>query len=302
VSDDSRTLQTLVTSGRLLIVPGAANALTARLIEDAGFPAVYVTGAGIANTFLGAPDIGLLSLPQLVAHVTAMREAVDLPLIVDADTGFGNAVNVWHTVRSLERAGANAIQLEDQTFPKRCGHFAGKSVIAAGEMAQKLRAAAEARRDPGVLIIARTDALAVHGLEDACERAMLYREAGADIIFVEGPRDVAEIERVAAAVAGPKLLNLVEGGVTPWLPHARLQELGFAIALYANLALLASIRAMHDVLGHLRADGDPATRPPVASWTERQNLARKPAFDALEQRFAWEPNGQAVNLPGEATY
>jgi 2-methylisocitrate lyase-like PEP mutase family enzyme len=291
VGEHSRRLRSLVTSGRLLVVPGAANALTARVIEDTGFEAVYVTGAGVANTFLGVPDIGLLSLPEMVAHVTAIREAVRLPLIVDADTGFGNAVNVWHTVRSLERAGANAIQLEDQTFPKRCGHFEGKSVIAAEEMVQKLRAAIDARRDPDLLIIARTDALAVEGVEAACARACAYHGAGADVIFVEGPRTVDEIERIAAEVAAPKLLNIVEGGVTPALPHARLQELGFAIVLYANLALLAGLRAMRDVLQHLHAGADPATRPPVAAWTERQELARKPAFDELERRFAHETEG-----------
>jgi 2-methylisocitrate lyase-like PEP mutase family enzyme len=279
-------LRSLLDSGQLLVVPGATNALTARLIEGAGFEAVYITGAGIANSFLGVPDIGLLSLPEIVAHVTAIREAVDLPLIVDADTGFGNAVNVWHTVRSLERAGADAIQLEDQTFPKRCGHFEGKVVIDTAEMVQKIRAAVEARRDRDVMIIARTDAAAVHGIDRACARANAYHEAGADVLFVEGPRSEQEIERIAATVAGPKLLNIVEGGVTPPLPHNRLHELGFAIVLYANLPLLASIRAVQDVLRHLHNGGDPATRPPVASWTERQELVRKPAFDELERRFA----------------
>jgi 2-methylisocitrate lyase-like PEP mutase family enzyme len=291
-------LRSLVSSGRLLVVPGAANALTARLAEEAGFEAVYVTGAGIANTFLGVPDIGLLSLPEIAAHVAAMREAVDLPLIVDADTGFGNAVNVWHTVRTLERAGADALQIEDQTFPKRCGHFEGKDVIDAAEMVEKVRAALDARRDPDLVIIARTDAAAVEGIDAACTRANAYRAAGADIVFVEGPRSQGEIEFVAATVAGPKLLNIVEGGVTPQVPHARLQELGFAIALYANLALLAGIQAVRDVLRHLRDDGDPATRPPVAGWSERQDLVRKPTFDALGRRFASavaasaEPSGE----------
>lgn len=279
-------LRSLLDSGRLLVVPGATNALTARLVEEAGFEAAYVTGAGVANSFLGVPDIGLLSLPEIVAHVTAMREAVDLPLIVDADTGFGNAVNVRHAVRSLERAGADAIQIEDQTFPKRCGHFAGKDVIATEEMVQKIRAAVDARRDAAMLIVARTDARAVEGIDAACTRANAYRAAGADILFVEGPRSEQEIEQIAAAVPGPKLLNIVEGGVTPSLPHERLEQLGFALVLYANLPLLASIRAVRDVLGHLRDDGDPATRPPIAGWSERQELVRKPAFDELERRFA----------------
>jgi 2-methylisocitrate lyase-like PEP mutase family enzyme len=285
---NSTRLRALVASGQLLVVPGAANALAARVIEDVGFEAVYVTGAGMANSFLGVPDIGLLSLPEVVAHVAAIREAVDLPLIVDADTGFGNAVNVWHTVRRLERAGADAIQLEDQTFPKRCGHFEGKSVIAAGEMVQKIHAAVDARRDPDLLIIARTDAAAVHSIDAACERGNAYREAGADIIFIEGPQSEREIERIATSIAAPKLLNVVEGGVTPALPHARLQDLGFAIVLYANLALLAGIRGMQDALRHLRTDGDAAIRPPLATWAGRQNLVRKPAFDELGRRFAHE--------------
>lgn len=291
----SARLRSLVASGRLLVVPGAANALTARLVEDAGFEAVYVTGAGIANSFLGVPDIGLLALPQIAAPVAAMREAVDVPLIVDADTGFGNAVNVWHTVCTLERAGADAIQLEDQTFPKRCGHFAGKEVIATEEMVQKVLAAVEARRDPDLLVIARTDAAAVEGIDAACARANAYRAAGADILFVEGPRSEQEIERVAATVAGPKLLNIVEGGVTPWLPHERLQELSFAIVLYANLALLAGIRAMRDVLRHLRDGGDLATRPSVAGWTDRQELVRKWVFDDLERRFALRAGRMAAS-------
>ncbi len=286
MSSPAHRLRELLAAGRLLVVPGAADALTARIIEAVGFEAVYVTGAGLANRFLGVPDIGILSLPELIAHVAALREAVELPLIVDADTGFGNAVNVWHTVRRLERAGAAAIQLEDQSFPKRCGHFAGKQVIPAAEMEQKIRAAVDARRDPDLLIIARSDAPAVEGIAAACERANRYHAAGADLLFVEGPCTVEEIEQIAETVPGPKLLNLVEGGVTPQLPHERIAALGFAVVLYANLALLGAIEGTRAVLSHLRAGGDPAGRPPIASWSERQELVRKPFFDALERRFA----------------
>jgi 2-methylisocitrate lyase-like PEP mutase family enzyme len=286
VSSASRRLRSLLQSGRLLVLPGAANALTARIVEETGFEAVYLTGAGVANSFLGAPDIGLVSLAELVSHVSAIREAVELPLVVDADTGFGNAVNAWHAVRALERAGADAVQLEDQTFPKRCGHFAGKSVIGRGEMEQKIRAVVDARRNPDFVIIARTDAREVEGIEAACERANSYREAGADVLFVEGPRSADEIERIASTVAGPKLLNLVEGGVTPHLPQEHLQKLGFSIVLYANLALLGAIHGMQDALRHLRDGAGPETRPPIATWDERQALVRKPQFDALERRYA----------------
>ena len=274
-----------VESGRTLVVPGAANALTARLIEDAGFPATYITGAGLANTYLGMPDIGLLSLTEIASHVAAIGAAVETPLIVDADTGFGNAINTWHTVRTLERAGAAAIQLEDQTFPKRCGHFSGKSTVPAEEMADKVRAAVEARTDPDLLIIARTDARAEHGLDEACRRARLYRDAGADITFVEAPQSAREIEIVAADVPGPKVLNIVQGGKTPALSLERVQELGFSILLYANLPLLASIHAVRGVLETLKADADVTTGPAIATWAERQATVHAPFFDDLSRRY-----------------
>ncbi|MEV4177948.1 isocitrate lyase/PEP mutase family protein [Nonomuraea sp. NPDC049709] len=290
-------LRTLIGSGRLLVVPGAANALTARVIEDCGFESVYVTGAGLANTHLAVPDIGLLTFSELVAHVAAIREAVSVPLIVDADTGFGNPINVRRTVRDLERAGADAIQLEDQTSPKRCGHFSGKSVIPAEEMIAKVRAAVDARRDDGTLIVARTDARAVAGLDEACARANAYREAGADVVFVEAPRSEAEVEAVAANVRGPQVINLVYGGVTPMLPEPRLRELGFAIALHANLPLLAGLKGVQDALRTLRAGTTP-DEAQLASWTERQRLVRRPEFGELEARYATSPPGQAPRQEG----
>jgi 2-methylisocitrate lyase-like PEP mutase family enzyme len=282
-------LRRLIESGKTVVVPGAANALTARLIEEAGFQAAYVTGAGIANTYLGFPDIGLLSLTEVAAHVSAIRGAVRTSLIVDADTGFGNAVNVWHTVRILDRAGASAIQLEDQTFPKRCGHFEGKSTIAAEEMAQKVRAAVEARTDPNLMIIARTDARAQFGLAEACRRACLYREAGADITFVEAPQSESELEIIAKEVPGPKVLNFVEGGKTPGLPLDRVQELGFAVALYANHPLLVTVHAVRSLLSALKEHGSVVGGPPLAAWEERQALVRKDFFDALGDRYQSEP-------------
>ncbi|MEO3797473.1 isocitrate lyase/PEP mutase family protein [Nonomuraea sp. B10E15] len=278
-------LRALLGSGRLLVVPGAANALTARVIEDCGFESVYVTGAGLANSHLAVPDIGLLTFSELLAHVAAIREAVSVPLIVDADTGFGNPINVRRTVRDLERAGAGAIQIEDQSFPKRCGHFAGKSVVPAGEMIAKIRAAVDARRDDGTLIVARTDARAVAGIEEACARANDYRAAGADVVFVEAPRSEAEVEQVAAKVRGPQVINLVHGGVTPMLPERRLRELGFAIALHANLPLLAGLKGIQDALHTLRAGTAPGESQ-LASWAERQRLVRRPEFEVLEARYA----------------
>jgi 2-methylisocitrate lyase-like PEP mutase family enzyme len=286
VTPSPRTrLRERLAGGQLLVLPGAANALGARIIEDTGHEAVYVTGAGVANTFLGVPDIGLLGLPELAAHVAAIRGAVELPLVVDADTGFGNALSVHHTVQVLERAGADAIQIEDQTFPKRCGHFAGKEVVAREEMCAKVAAAVAARRDADLVVIARTDARAVHGLDDACARANAYRDAGADVVFVEAPETEHEVELVAARVAGPQVINQVEGGMTPMLPVERLQALGFAVALHANLALLASVAAMRAVLAELRATGSTQNlTTPLASWDERQRLVRKPWFDELAAR------------------
>ena len=270
-----------------MIAPGAANALTARIIEQAGFEAVYVTGAGIANTRLGVPDIGLVTLTELADTVGAIADITPLPLIVDADTGFGNPVNMWRTVRVLERAGAAAIQIEDQVFPKKCGHFAGKAVIGVEEMAAKVRAAVEARTDPDLLIIARTDARAVEGLEAALARAEAYVAAGADMTFVEAPRSEAEMAAICARLPVPQVANMVVGGATPLLPRARREELGFALVLYANAALQAAMKAMAEVLGHLARAGDlEAVRDRLAGFDERQRIVAKHVFDALERRYA----------------
>jgi 2-methylisocitrate lyase-like PEP mutase family enzyme len=269
-----------------LLVPGAPNALTARLLETCGFEAVYVTGAGVTNTYLGVPDIGLLTLTELAGHVAAMREAISVPLIVDADAGFGNPLGVRRTVRLLERAGANAIQLEDQVEPKRCGHFTGKSVISADEMVHKIHAALDARTSEDLLIIARTDARGVTGLDDACERANCYAQAGADVIFVEAPRSEQELAEIPRRVPGTHMVNMVEGGLTPILPEYRLAELGFSIVLYANTAMRAAITGMREVMSHLRVAGDTiAVTDRLASWDERQSLVGKEFFDRLSETY-----------------
>jgi 2-methylisocitrate lyase-like PEP mutase family enzyme len=286
MSEENKALRRLLHKGAGAIVPGAADAFAAKLIASLGFPAVYVTGAGVANSYLGVPDIGLVSLAELAANVAAMRDAVEVPLIVDADTGFGNALNVTHTVRVLERAGANAIQLEDQEFPKRCGHFAGKTVIPAAEAAAKIRAAVDARRDPDFLIIARTDAIAPEGFEAALARARLYGEAGADLTFVEAPRSEADMARIPEALAVPQVANLVVGGLTPVLPRERLQKMGFALVLYANAALQAAAQAMTEVLTHLRERGSlDAVRDRLMPFAARQDIVGKPFWDALEKRY-----------------
>jgi 2-methylisocitrate lyase-like PEP mutase family enzyme len=283
----SGELSALLRAGNGLLLPGVANALTARIAADLGFSAVYVTGAGVSNTFLGMPDIGLLSLTEMAAHVRAIADAVDVPVVVDADTGFGNAVSVGRTVRLLEQAGASGIQLEDQVAPKRCGHFDGQQVISAAEMSQKIRAATEARRDPGTLIIGRTDARGAHGLDEALSRAADYAAAGADVLFVEGLRSVEELRAAGAAVPGvPKLANLVEGGKTPMLPREELVALGFSVLLYANAAMQGAIHGTQVVLSGLRDAGslDPV-RDQLAPWAERQRLVGKDDYDQLEIRY-----------------
>jgi 2-methylisocitrate lyase-like PEP mutase family enzyme len=218
----------------ILVAPGVHDALTALVATQAGFRALYVSGAAIAYTHLGRPDIGLVGMSEVIEVVSLIRDRVDAQLIVDADTGFGNALNVGRTMRLLERAGANAIQIEDQDFPKRCGHLDGKSLIGADEMAGKIAAALDARQSTETLVIARTDAVAVEGFERAVERAMRYREAGADVLFVEAPRTQADLARLPAALprGTPLLANMVEGGTTPMLSAGELERIGFALVIF----------------------------------------------------------------------
>jgi 2-methylisocitrate lyase-like PEP mutase family enzyme len=233
------------------------------------------------------PDLGLLSISELAAHVSAMADAVSLPLVVDADTGFGNPLNVQRTVRALERAGAAGIQIEDQVSPKKCGHFADKEIVATDEMTGKIRAAVDARTDDDLVVIARTDARAVEGIDAACERAAAFAEAGADVLFVEAPTSVEEMARITGTVPGRHIANMVEGGLTPLMSTAELGELGFSVALYANTAMRGAVTGMHAVLDHLAKHGDTRNAQDLMiSWAERQNLVRKPHFDELDRRYA----------------
>ncbi len=268
--------------GNPLLLPGVPNALTARVIESVGFEAVYVSGAGMTNAYLGAPDVGLLTLSELTAQVAAIRDAIGLPIVVDADTGFGNALNVQRTVRALERAGANAIQIEDQVAPKRCGHFDGTSVIDIAEMVGKVHAAVDARSDADLLIIARTDARAELGIDESCDRVRRYLEAGADVAFVEAPRTLSEVAAIPRNVPGCHLINMVEGGLTPILPLHDLSELGYAIILYANTIMRAAIPAMQKAAAALHKEGSSLSLiDDIASWEDRQTFVRKAEFDHL---------------------
>ncbi|HXP81440.1 MAG TPA: isocitrate lyase/PEP mutase family protein [Verrucomicrobiae bacterium] len=282
-----KLLRSKLEERRGLLVPGAADALSARVIASLGFEAVYITGAGVTNSLLGLPDLGFISLPELAQQTSAIREAVELPIVVDADTGFGNPLNVRHTVQVLERAGANAIQIEDQVFPKRCGHFSGKQVIAAEEMMAKIRAAADARRSQDFLIVARTDARAEHGFQAAIDRAAQWIDAGADVTFVEAPESLEEVKRIPALLRVPQVINMVPGGKTPIVDAAALAALGFALVLYANAALQGAIAGMQGALSELKARGflDEGSGK-IASFAERQRLVQKPLFDELERKYS----------------
>jgi 2-methylisocitrate lyase-like PEP mutase family enzyme len=282
----AREFRTLLAPGAAVVLPGVSNALAARVVADLGFPAAYVTGAGIANTFLGIPDNGLVTLTELADHLAAMRDVFSGPLMVDADTGFGNAVNMVRTVKVLERAGADAIQIEDQVFPKRCGHFDGKAVIPTAEMVAKIKAAVDARSSPDLLIVARTDAIATDGFAAAIDRAGAYREAGADVGFVEAPQSLDQIADIPRLLPWPQIINIVLGGRTPELPNEQLRGLGFAGVLYANVALQSALRGMQEALSVLQKDGrmGEGTRLAV-DFSERQRLVGKPEFDALERKY-----------------
>ena len=272
-----------------VIVPGAANAMFARVIEDVGFEAVYVTGAGIANMRLGVPDIGLATLSEVADTVANVADSVSVPIIVDADTGFGNPINMVRTVHVLERAGAAGIQIEDQVFPKKCGHFSGKEVIPLDDMVQKIHAAVDARKDGDLQIIARTDARAVEGLERAIERANAFVAAGADVTFVEAPLSLEELARIAREVSVPQIANIVFGGKTPDPGRPKLAELRFSVVLYANAALQAALKASYDVLRALGHDGSlAAVADRLASFEERQRVVAKDVWDELEIRYRAE--------------
>ncbi|MFV0600631.1 MAG: oxaloacetate decarboxylase [Brachymonas sp.] len=279
-------LKSLAEARRGVLVPGAFNALSAKVIEDLGFEAIYVTGAGVTNMWFAMPDQGFMGLHEIADHTARIRDTVDLPLIVDADTGFGNALNVYHAVRTLERAGADCIQLEDQVAPKRCGHFSGKEVISTEEAVSKIKAAVDARHDPDLLIMARTDAAAVHGFEAAVERAQQFAEAGADILFVEAVTKAEEIRALPQRLAKPQLMNMVIGGKTPIFNATELSELGYGIVLYANATLQGAVMGMQKALTVLRDEKQVLESSGlVTSFAERQRLVGKPVWDALEQHY-----------------
>src|ERR671929_1640458 len=285
-------LRELLAGSDMVLAPGVFDGLGARLVEEAGFPAVYMTGFGTAAALLGRPDVGLLTMTEMVENAARIVAACDLPVIADADTGYGNPLNVIRTIQEYERAGVAAIHLEDQVAPKKCGHMEGKQLIPCEEMVQKIRAAVAARRSPEFLLIARTDARAVEGLDAALDRARRYREAGADVLFVEAPQTGDEIRAVADAFPDvPLLFNWAEGGKTPPIGYEELRALGYRIVIFPISTLLAATRAMQTVLARIRADGTPAgvlaDLPRFGEFLDFIGLAE---IQSLEQRFAARPH------------
>lgn len=281
-------LRTLIDGDAPVVAPGVPDALSARLVERAGFSAVYASGGAIARS-MGYPDLGLLGVSEVVERMRLIVEAVAIPVIADGDTGFGNALNVRRTVQSFVRAGVAALHLEDQVTPKRCGHYESKALVPAAEMVQKLRAAREAVSDDDLVLIARTDAIAVEGFERAIARARQYREAGADVLFVEAPESVEQIEAIARELPGPKLINMFYGGKTPLVAADRLAEMGYQIVIIPSDLQRAALRAMEDVLVTIKRDGDShAMADRLATFQEREAIVDTARYLELSERYGDE--------------
>ena len=278
-------LQRVIAGDGLVVAPGVFDGLSARLAEAAGFEVLYVTGGGIARG-AGLPDLGLLAMTEVAERMAQIADAVGLPLIADADTGYGNAINVQRTVRAFERAGVAGLHLEDQTFPKRCGHYADKRVVPVAEFAGKLRAASDALNDPDSLLIARTDAIAVEGLEAAIERMEHYLEAGAGMAFFDAPTSEEQVAEIARRITAPKLVNMFHGGKTPLMPAARLEALGYRVMIVPGDAQRAAIRAMQNAYAAIRRDGNTASlMDQMAAFEEREAAVDTAGWLARGRRY-----------------
>ena len=280
-------LRQLLARPQCLIAPGVADAMAARLVAMEQFEAVYMTGFGTSLTRLGMPDVGLLTVSEMIDNAGRIVDASRLPTVADADTGYGNAINTYRTIRDYEKAGVAGVHIEDQSWPKRCGHLAGKQVIPVDEMVSKLKAACDARRDADFVVIARTDAIAVEGMDAALERGERYREAGADVLFIEAPVGMENVQRVSERFKGvPLLYNMAASGKTPDLSVEELGKLGFRIALYPNWVLLAAIPAIRNLLRELKRTGTVAhMRDKVATFKEFTDVAGLPEIQTLEARY-----------------
>ncbi|TWH48084.1 oxaloacetate decarboxylase [Sporomusa sp. KB1] len=279
-------LRQLLAGKSIVVTPGAHDALTAKIIEKTGFPAVYMTGYGQAASHLGKPDVGLLTMTEMVARAANIVEAVSIPVIADADTGFGNAVNVMRTVREYEKAGVAAIQLEDQVAPKKCGHMTGRQVVSKEEMVGKIKAAVDARCDNDLVIIARTDARTVHGINEALDRAKAYEEAGADLLFVESPESIEEMKLITSSFNIPVLANMVEGGRTPLLLNQELEKIGYDIVIYPTASTYSVCLAVSRLMQNLKQTGTTAgMMDEMIKFTEFNELIGLPQIRELERVY-----------------
>lgn len=273
-------------AGGIIAAPGAPDSLSARLVEQAGFEAIYMTGFGATASRLGRPDIGLLTQTEMTTHARDMARAVSIPIIADADTGYGGPANIARTIEEYAQAGVAAIHLEDQVAPKRCGQLAGIKLIPAEENVRRLKCAIAARPAEGPLIIGRTDAMPAIGPEEAVRRALMYQDAGVDLVFVDGIKKISEVEIVARQVPGPKVVSIVDGNETTALTMRDLEEMGFAVVFYAVTALFSAARAMADALAVLKRDGTPAkAASAMMSYGEFSALVDLPRFQALDETF-----------------
>lgn len=284
-------LRSLLERGEIVMAPGAPDALTARMVQQAGFEAVYMTGFGATASRIGMPDIGLLSQTEMTTHARDMVRAVDIPVVADADTGYGGPSNIHRTVREYVQAGVAAIHLEDQVAPKRCGQMAGIRLMDARENARRLECALESRGQDDLLVIARTDALPAAGMDEALRRARLYQGLGVDLVFIDGVKSIAEVEAIARGIEGRKVASLVDGTEAATLTSAQLQSMGFSIVFYAVSALFASVRAVNDVLGELRRAGSTAgVSDRMVSYAQFTELVNLPMHQDLDRRFGFDPS------------
>jgi methylisocitrate lyase len=291
------SLRALFERDGIAVLPGCYDALSAKVVERAGFDAVYLSGAGVSNTKLGIADTGLVTRTEMSRRLEYVADAVSVPVFADADEGYGNPVHVRRTVQEYERAGAAGLHIEDQAFPKRCGHFEDKELVDADEMVQKVRAAVDAREDDAFVVVARTDARAVEGVEAAVERANRYAAVGADAVFPEAPRDEAEMRRFCAEIDAPVMANMVEDGQTPLSDAATLEEIGFDLVIFPNSLLRAAMRTMVDTADHIRTAGTTAdVLDDIADFELRNELTDKAHVDALERQYA-TPDGTESTTP-----
>ena len=281
-----RKLKRLLARRQLLIAPGVFDGLSARLVEEAGFEAIYLSGGAVARS-MGVPDIGLVTMSEVIERAVQVVTAVKIPVIADADTGYGNALNLVRAVREFERAGVAAIHIEDQVTPKRCGHLEGKEVISLAEMEKKLAAALQSRSDPDFIIIGRTDSRAIHGLDDAIQRGKSFAKLGVDAVFVEAPQSEKELETIARSITEvPLMVNMFKGGKTPLLPASRLEEMGFRIAIFPSESQRAAIYAMREALAMLKRDGSTeAMDDRLTTFKERDRIVGLEEWEKLERQY-----------------